>query len=238
MFGKNKRQPYKAISKQILATFAVIELFYLSKGVLILVFGALWFNTIEANLRSLVVTKNLLIAAFCVGGLMIISFLIASVGFFSPLKRKKFLYVHAFLIIISTFGLLALGANVWFKTLDERDQFNNKWSYWSQNTRAFFQDKLNCCGYNNSTDLVVPSKVCPKDTVLNDKVGCIDNITQTADRSSRQLFTSLFGFIIIDIFAFFSTIVFIQARNVEERYIKIDEKYGNSGDQALKRQYV
>ncbi|CAH1758558.1 11702_t:CDS:2 [Entrophospora sp. SA101] len=229
MFGRNKRQPYKAISKQILASFAVIELFYFSKGVLILVFSALWFNTIEASLRSLVVTKNLLI------GLIIISFLIASVGFFNPIKRKKFLYVHTFLIVISTFALLALGANVWFKTLDERDQFNNKWKGWSQNTRGFFQVELNCCGYNNSTDLPVLAK-CPKDTA--NPPGCIDAITQAADRSSRQLFTSLFGFIIIDIFAFFSTIILIQSRNVEERYMKIDEKYGNSGDQALKRQYV
>nr|CAG8616395.1 8736_t:CDS:2 [Entrophospora candida] len=229
MFGRNKRQPYKAISKQILASFAVIELFYLAQGVLILVFGALWFNTIEANLRSLVVTKNLLI------GLIIISFLIASIGFFNPIKRKKFLYVHTFLIVISSFALLALGANVWFKTLDERDQFNDKWKGWSQNTRAYFQNELNCCGYNNSTDLPVLDK-CPNDIVK--PPGCIDAITQTADRSSRQLFTSLFGFIIIDIFAFFSTVILIQSRNVEERYMKIDEKYGNSGDQALNRQYV
>nr|CAG8569709.1 8607_t:CDS:2 [Entrophospora candida]CAG8572291.1 8747_t:CDS:2 [Entrophospora candida] len=229
--------PYKAISKGILASFVVIELFYLLKGLVIIIFGALWINRVEPNFR-LVLTNNLLIAGFGVGGLIIISFFAALVGFFSPIKRKRFLQAHVFLIIVSALYLLALGANVWFKTLDERNQFSKEWSKWSTGTRAFFQDELNCCGYNDPTDMVADSDVCPPNTDLSGKVGCIDAVTRIADKASRQLFTSLFGFIVIDIFAFFSTIILIQARNVEERYIKIDEKYGNSGDQALKRQYV
>lgn len=59
--GENEYQPYKAISKPILASFAVIESFYFSKGVLIIIFGALWFNAIEAGVLSLVISKNLLI---------------------------------------------------------------------------------------------------------------------------------------------------------------------------------
>ncbi|CAJ0629892.1 19655_t:CDS:2 [Entrophospora sp. SA101] len=217
-------EPYRAISKPILTSFAVIESLYFLKGLIIIILGALWFNTVGTSIRSLVITKNLLIAAFCVGGLIIISFFTASVGFFNPLKRKRFLYAHIFLIVLSIFALLAMGANVWFKTLDERKHFDDKWR--------------NCCGYFNSTNLAVVSTACPNKLVIKSKVGCVDSITQKADKSARQLFTTLFGFMIIDLFAFFSTIVFIQARNVEERYIKIDEKHGNLGDQALKRQYL
>nr|CAG8570406.1 13848_t:CDS:2 [Entrophospora candida] len=224
--------PYRAISKPILTSFAVIESLYFSKGLIIIILGALWFNTVGTGMRSLVITKNLLI------GLIIISFFTASVGFFNPLKRKRFLYAHIFLIVLSIFALLAMGANVWFKTLDERKHFDDKWRSWDPNTRAFFQDELDCCGYFNSTNLAVVSTACPNKLVIKSKIGCVDSITQKADKSARQLFTTLFGFMIIDLFAFFSTIVFIQARNVEERYIKIDEKHGNLGDQALKRQYL
>lgn len=77
-----------------------------------------------------------------VGSLIIFSSFIASFGFFNPIKRKRFLYVHGFLIVLSTCALLALGANIWFKTLDERNRFDDKWRGWDPNTRAFFQDEV------------------------------------------------------------------------------------------------
>ncbi|CAG8611653.1 7384_t:CDS:2 [Dentiscutata erythropus] len=228
---------YRAISRPVLVSYAVIEFFYFATGVVMIILGALWFMTFGENLRSIVITRNLLIGAISVGSLILVSSLVAIVGLISPLKYKNWLIVHVFLIVLSSLALLALGGDIWFRTLNERQHFANEWLMWDDGMKANFEDQLQCCGYQNSTDNPAPSTLCTQD-VDQQVQGCIDPITSKAAVLSRQLFTTLFGFITVDIFAFFATVILIQARNVEERYIKIDEKHSHIKDEALKRQYV
>ncbi|RIB25271.1 hypothetical protein C2G38_2166246 [Gigaspora rosea] len=232
-----KPSSYRAISKQILASFAVIEFFYFATGAIMIIIGALWFMTFGEKLRSIVITRNLLAGTIGVGSFIVVSSLVALVGFISPLKYKNWLVAHVFLIVISSLALLALGGDIWFRTLNERQQYGNEWLEWDNSMKALFEDQLQCCGYQNSTDNPAPSTLCTPDVSPNIQ-GCIGPITSKATALSQQLFTTLFGFITVDVFALFATIILIQARNVEERYIKIDEKNSHIKDEALKRQYV
>ncbi|RHZ68879.1 hypothetical protein Glove_292g43 [Diversispora epigaea] len=233
-----KRNRYRAISKPILFSFAFFELLHLVTGILIISLGVIWLATLEVDLRGIVITKNLLIGGFVIGGLILLSFLIALVGFSSPLKRKKWLIAHGFMIILTSTALLVMGAIIWFETLYELKHFNEEWIGWSSSVRSNFQDQLDCCGWKNSTDFGEISRACPEDIDPTDKKGCQIPLINAADKTSRKLFTSLFGFISVNVFALLATIVLIQARNVEERYRKIDGKHRSLTDNALKRQYV
>lgn len=241
MIGGNrqKRQKYRAISRSILSSFALLEISYLLTGVFILVLGTMWDMTLGANLHSIVITKNFIIGAFVIGGLIILSFLVSMVGFISPLKRKNWLIAHSFLIVATALALLTLGAIVWFDTLEERKHFTEEWAEWPTAMKSTFEDQLNCCGWTDPTDGAVPSKICnPNNANMSSIQGCSSLIIDSADVTSRKVFTTLFGFIAIDVFVLLATIILIQARNVEERYQKIDEKHGSYVDNALRRQYV
>ncbi|CAG8433265.1 4147_t:CDS:2 [Diversispora eburnea] len=170
----------------------------------------IWLATLEVDLRGIVITKNLIIGGFINGGMIVTSFLVALVGISSPLKRKKWLISHGFMIVLTSIALLVMGAIIWFETLHELKHFNEEWIRWT----------------------------CPVDIDLTDKRGCQTPLIAAADKTSRKLFTSLFGFIAINVCSLLATIVLIQARNVEERYRKIDGKHRSLTDNALKRQYV
>lgn len=203
-----------------------------------LVFSELWWQTFGLNLRSIVVTKNLIISGFVVGSVILLSFLVSLVGFSSPLTRKRWLMAHTWLIILTGMLLLAMGGTIWFETLEERHTYSQEWTSWDPVMKSQFEDQLSCCGWDNSTHLAIPSKYCTPNVISNTStIGCAGPIINKVDSSSRSLFTTLFGFMGIDTFAFFATVILIQSITVEERYRKIDEK-NFEGDQALRRQFV
>ncbi|CAG8541530.1 13206_t:CDS:2 [Acaulospora morrowiae] len=236
--NRQSRQKYRAITKSILASFAFFELSYLITGVFILVLGAMWFMTEGTNLHSIVITENLIEGGFVVGGLIMVSFFVALVGFISPLKRKNWLIAHSFFIVLTSMALLTLGGIIWFETLIERKHFTEEWLEWPTAMKATLQDQLGCCGWTGPSDNAVTSNLCNAQTNMSSTQGCINLVITSADKTSRKLFTTLFGFIAVDIFLLLATIVLIQARNLEERYQKIDEKNSSFVDNALKRQYV
>jgi len=56
--------------------------------------------------------------------------------------------------------------------------------------------------------------------------GCEEKVSAFADSYLRKLYTSLFGFTVVNVVCFVSNVILIQARNDEERYIRIGRKEG------------
>jgi len=233
------RQKYIWISPKIRYSFLFLDLFYLATGLILLIVGVLWWEDLGNSLRNVIVTPNLLAGSIFVGGLVTFSFLLSAVGLFDPLRRKNFLIAYCVIVVCVIISLLCLGGVVWFSTLSERAHFGGEWTNnWSDSMKGLFQDELKCCGWQNVTTGFIPSSFCPTIEESMNKPGCLDPLVVHADDLLRNLFTTMFGFITADVFAFFACVILIQARNVEERYRKIDEKNGGGGDRALKYQFV
>lgn len=222
-----KQRKYNEITPRLKATFASLEFLYFLTGAALIAFAVHCLITVDDNIRNFVVTEGLVIGGIIIGGFIVLAFLITIPPFLSPLRRKKWLHTHAIMVMLTALAILALGARIWFTTLQERRMLGNKWDALSDAGRADFEDELQCCGWLNITQEAAQSNYCTE-AVLKDPntAPCVNKLAAASDSILRHLFTSLFGFITVDIFAFFATVIFIQAINVEQRYEKIDEKNG------------
>ncbi|KAF9579480.1 phospholipid scramblase 1, partial [Lunasporangiospora selenospora] len=130
---------------------------------------------------------------------------------------------------------LGLGGVVWFKTLRMRSLFYDQWLTWPSALKVAFQDMTSldgytqCCGYNSAVT-VVASGAC---ATTNSFPGCEEKVSTYADLYLRKLYTSLFGFTVVNVFVFITTVILIQARNDEERYIRIGRKEGRTYTNAI-----
>ncbi|KAF9985069.1 phospholipid scramblase 1, partial [Modicella reniformis] len=165
-----------------------------------------------------------------IGGIVAATALIGYVGAISPLKCKRFLVSFLVVMIAAMMAELGLGGVIWFKTLRMRSLFKDKWLIWPDSLKIAFQDMstLNgygqCCGYLFSQN-VVPSGLCATSTVYE---GCEEKVSVFADGYLRKLFTSLFGFTVVNLVVFISGLMLVQTRNDEERYIRIGKKEGRT----------
>lgn len=91
------------------------------------------------------------IGGIIVGGFVVLSFLLTIPPFLSPLRRKKWLYVHAVMIVLTIIAILTLGARIWFTTLQERKMLGNKWAALNDEGRAEFEDKVTIIIYDKET---------------------------------------------------------------------------------------
>ncbi|KAF9141305.1 hypothetical protein BG015_001322, partial [Linnemannia schmuckeri] len=86
-----------------------------------------------------------------------------------------------------------------------------------------------CCGYNDRDRAsTVLQGACAASNANNIYPGCEEKVSAFADSYLRKLYTSLFGFTLVNVVCFISTVILIQARNDEERYIRIGRKEGRT----------
>ncbi|KAF9930738.1 phospholipid scramblase 1 [Linnemannia zychae] len=208
--------------------------FYMVTGIGALILANMWLSSDVAP-REAVISREIEKAGAILGGIVAATGLVGFVGAIAPIKCKNFLMAFIVLLIAVIIAELGLGGVIWFMTLRMRSTFQDKWSnVWASSLKIAFQDmtSLNgygqCCGYLAQTE-VVPSGECAITPVSSITLpGCAEKISAFADGYLRKLFTSLFGFTIINVFVFVTTVILIQTRNDEERYIRIGKKEGRT----------
>ncbi|KAG0265477.1 phospholipid scramblase 1 [Actinomortierella ambigua] len=206
---------------------------YFLTGIGALVLGNVWLAQSKDGQtpREAVISPEIEITGTVIGGFVAITSLVGYVAGVKPIERKKILVVFCWLVLVAILAELALGGVVWFKTLRMRSLFDEKWRQeWPASLKVQFQEMLEqdgygyCCGYSWNKGDVVSEGICAKNPL--EFPGCEEKISAFADGYLRKLFTSLFGFTIVNVFCFITTVILIQARNDEERYIRIGRKEG------------
>ncbi|KAG0341052.1 phospholipid scramblase 1 [Podila humilis] len=197
------------------------------------ILGNMWLKESEEGApREAVISRSIEQAGTYTGGIVAATGIVGIIGGLSPIRRKIFLVSFVWLIIACALAELGLGGVIWFKTLRMRSLFHTQWlTIWHDPLKVAFQDMTSlsgygqCCGYQLN-ESVIRSGACAASNQAFE--GCEEKVAAFADGYLRKLYTSLFGFTIVNVFCFVSTVILIQARNDEERYIRIGRKEGRT----------
>ncbi|KAG0364284.1 phospholipid scramblase 1 [Mortierella sp. AD032] len=209
--------------------FAFITVYMLT-GVGALVMGSMWLRqSADGAPREAVISR-----AIDQRGAVAATALVGFVGGAAPVRFKVMLVAFVWLIVCAMLAELGLGGVIWFKTLRMRSLFHTQWvNEWPDSLKVAFQDMTQmtgygqCCGYND-VGSIVASGACAAKQAASNFPGCEEKVAVFADSYLRKLYTSLFGFTLVNVVCFISTVILIQARNDEERYIRIGRKEGRT----------
>jgi len=132
--------------------------------------------------------------------------------------------------------VLVVGTFVWFYTLRERAEFHVRYAKLQPSQRITIQDQFSCCGYFNASDLLeIGGSFCQNSTFANSlnttitNNFCVTPITNEADTSLNQVFSTTYGFMAGIIGLFLTSLCVIKVRQEIERFRRIDAKRGGRG---------
>jgi FtsH-binding integral membrane protein len=203
-------------------------------GIVSILFSFLWRrNDLILNMTF---SHSDLSAALVMGiALLITSFL--SVG--AIIQRNHVtigLVILNWVLIADAIIVLIIGTIVWFYTLRERNEFHGEYAKLQPSQRITIQDQFKCCGYFNASDLIqIGGNFCQNSTFvnsLNTTVAsnfCVSPITNYADTSLNDAFSTTYGFMAGIIGLFLSSLCVIKVRQEFERFRRIDAKRGGRG---------
>ncbi|RKP36512.1 Tetraspanin/Peripherin [Dimargaris cristalligena] len=188
--------------------------------------------------RNVVITEDMIFGGISCGGLSILVALVGYVGSMNPTRRKNFLLSYCWLAAVIQVAEMVLGAVVWFRTLDIKGDYYPKWQSWSDGLRANFQEYSHCCGYLTPTDFPAPSPTCQSifdalsstegansaDVVLGQLTGCAVPLELYITNYLQNIYTVVFGFVVISFIAMLSGLVIYLSSRDLCRYIKTSEK--------------
>ncbi|KAF9934123.1 phospholipid scramblase 1 [Linnemannia zychae] len=208
---------------------------YMLTGVGALVMGSMWLRqSADGAPREAVISRAIEQTGTTMGAVVATTALVGYIGGAAPVRFKAFLVAFVWLIVTAMLAELGLGGVIWFKTLRMRSLFHTQWvNEWSDSLKIAFQDMTQmtgygqCCGYNDKASIVL-SGACAAPNASTLYQGCEEKVSTFADSYLRKLYTSLFGFTLVNVVCFVSTVILIQARNDEERYIRIGRKEGRA----------
>jgi len=146
------------------------------------------------------------------------------------------LVILNWVLIADAIIVLVVGTLVWFYTLRERSEFHALYAKMQPSQRITIQDQFSCCGYFNASDLIeIGGTFCQNSTFANSldttvlSNFCVSPVTNQADTSLNQAFSTSYGFMAGIIGLFLSSLCVIKVRQEIERFRRIDAKRGGRG---------
>jgi len=217
------------VSKRLMGAWAFFDFCLLSAGIVSLVLSFVWRK--PNLLLNLSISDGDLTAGMVLGIFLIATFFLSIIAILQRNQVTIGLVLLNWMLVLDALVTLVVGTFVWFYTLKEEDNFHTRFAATSAANRIGIQDKLNCCGYFNLTDLVeIGGSVCNSEaavTALNST--CVLPIIDFADVTLNDIFTTIYGFMAVVICMFLASLCVIKKRNEDERFKKIDAKRGGGG---------
>jgi len=211
-----------------MGVWAFLDVMLLAAGAVTVALSMVWRS--PNILLNMVFSNADLTAGTVLGIALLVTFAISIAAIVQRNHITMGLVILNWILIIDAIGIIIVGTFLWFFTLQERNNFRTVFSEQSSDIKIAIQDKLNCCGYLNSTDLVEFGGICSdQQAVATVNQTCVDPITAFADTTLNSVFTTVYGFMAIILCLFLASLCVIKKRQEDERFKKIDAKRGGRG---------
>jgi len=215
-------------SRTLTAVWAGLDFALLVAGIISIVFSVMWKNS--SVLMNFVLFDLNLTIGIVLGTMFLVSFLIS---LFAITQRKPLtggLRVLNWALVLDSLAVLAIGSIIWFYSLREPANYQKVWLQQSSNIQIALQDKFQCCGYFNATNIAFGGSFCGTDNATaSAHIGCELILVPQADYALNNMFTSIYGFMAVTISLILASLCHINERIQEDRFRRIDEKRGGKG---------
>ncbi|KIK95851.1 hypothetical protein PAXRUDRAFT_139768 [Paxillus rubicundulus Ve08.2h10] len=215
------------VSKRLMLTWCFFDFCLMAAGVTSLVFSVIWRE--PDLLLKLTFSTTDLTGGTVLGIMLLVTFALSLV--LVAQRGKTPLVILNWILLVDGIAILLVGTYVWFYTLHERNNYHTVFGAQSNATKIDIQDTLKCCGYFNATDEVAfGGNFCPNQAAaMTANSVCVTPITQFADRTLNDVFSTIYGFMSTVIGLFLANMCVISKRQEAERFEKIDAKRGGQG---------
>jgi len=220
------------VSKTLMGVWVALDILLLAAGVLTLALSIVWR---APNILINMVLSSADLKAGTILGVALLTTFIISIG--AIIQRNHVtigLVLLNYALLVDAISILVIGTFIWFSTLQERANFHQFWVDASPALRIALQDKFNCCGYFNGTDLAeVGGSFCQSVDFISGLTSssnfCVLPITNFADMTLNNVFSTIYGFMAIVLCLLLASLCVIKKRQEAERFKKIDAKRGGRG---------
>jgi len=221
-FTSQQPIPTYSISRRLIIIWVVLDLILLGFGIAFAALAVTWMNA--DPVRNMILAELDLFAGLALGSLFIATFLLSLPALLQSLAlspEKTFpTSPLIFLILVlaaDQLCIIAAGAIVWWRTLQERAEFFVYWEQDSSGLDAILQNKFNCCGYFTPCASEGGAPALPV---------CVDPVQNYADNILNITFTTMFATSSIVILLLLCSACLISELKVLDRFRRIDIKRG------------
>jgi len=223
------------VSKALMGCWAFVDAWLLAAGVLSLVMSLVW--RAPNLVLNFTISNADLTAGTVLGIFLLVTFVLSIIGIVQRNHVTIGLVVLNWALFFDFIVVIVVGTYIWFYTLQERNNYFERFKAATPDIRLQLQDHFQCCGYFTTNDTVELSGFCANQTFVDsmfnpndlDQFRCVGPITGFADMTLNNIFSTIYGFMAIVILLFLASVCVINKRLEGERFKRIDAKRGGKG---------